>query len=103
MEVAETERPAVKTLADLNTFPNPVRRQAVISYCLARTSKVDCQIFDINGRMVRRVAAGQATAGEQQVVWNRDDAGGIPVPAGVYFVQVRSDGENARVKIVVVD
>ena len=63
---------------------------------------MDLAVYGVGGRLVRKLFAGR-TAGETSVVtWNgRDDRGAL-VPAGVYFVALRLDGNPQRTEKVVV-
>lgn len=60
-----------------------------VSYTLSAEAKVDVEVRNIAGRIVRRVAVDKAcAAGQNTVVWSGVDERGTRVPAGLYVVQV---------------
>jgi hypothetical protein len=78
--------------------PNPFQSQTSIGFSLDRPGPIDLIVIDLEGRRVRRLAAGQpAGAGPQTVAWDglRDD--GRVAAAGVYWVLLRwPDGTDRR-------
>ncbi len=60
-----------------------------VAYTLNAEAKVDVEVRNIAGRIVRRVAVDKAcAAGQNTVVWSGVDERGMRVPAGLYVVQV---------------
>ena len=78
--------------------PNPFQGSVVIGWSLARSESFDLTIVDLEGRRVRQLAHSSAgNAGPQSIVWDgrRDD--GRTVPAGVYWLSLRTpDGLDRR-------
>ena len=77
---------------------NPLRHgSATILLTLARTDRVTVRIYDVSGRLVRTLVAGQAfPAGrvDPALTWDGLDDNGRQVMRGAYFVGVRY--ENSR-------
>jgi len=73
--------------------PSITKGPTEVVFSLGRAGRVDIEIFDVLGRRARVLARGaHFTAGRQSVLWDgRRDDGSSP-GAGVYFVQVRTDG-----------
>ena len=61
----------------------------------------ELDIFDVQGRLVRRFASRDWPAGPASVDWNGADDQGRPVPSGVYFVRVATADRRATTRIVV--
>jgi hypothetical protein len=70
--------------------PNPFSPATVIRYDLPVPSEVSLRIFDVSGRHVKTLAAGEAPAGRHSVVWDARDEAGRAVSAGVYFYRLRA-------------
>jgi hypothetical protein len=80
--------------------PNPFRTASTIRFSTERAGAVTATIYDVRGRVVRRLRDGGVLgAGPHAVVWDgRDDDGGY-APGGVYFCRIEggTSGRSARV------
>lgn len=85
-------RPSASTDAPTRAFPNPFRDNTTFTFELARTEVVDLAVYDVSGRLVRRLVQGTLGAGPQRFEWDARDGSGRPVPAGVYFFRLRAVG-----------
>jgi hypothetical protein len=84
--------------------PNPFRTDTVIRYSLDRpASAARLAVYDIQGRLVRTLAAGASTAGAHVVVWDGRDDGGRSVPAGVYLYRFDADGRAITRKMMILE
>jgi hypothetical protein len=82
-------------------WPNPMRVEAQFEYSLPCSRDAILEVYDVSGRMVRRLQA-PAPGTEGTVSWDGRDDRGAPVPAGVYFMRL-ADGERfGTAKVVVV-
>jgi hypothetical protein len=77
-------------------WPNPFRGETALSFSLPQPAAVELAVFDVAGRLVRRLAATQFGAGEQRLLWDGRNAEGEWVPAGVYLYRLDIDGEQAQ-------
>jgi hypothetical protein len=66
--------------------PNPFQTRTALAYDLPQQGRVSLRIYDISGRLVRSLIAGEVqAAGHHAAEWDgRDDAGTATV-AGLYF------------------
>ncbi|MBI4863324.1 MAG: Ig-like domain repeat protein [Candidatus Riflebacteria bacterium] len=92
-------------VTELVPFPNPARLYSRIRYRLkGAADRVDIRIYDVAGRLVRRLD-GTAVAGENTAEWALDTDDGSGVASGVYPVRVivTASGQKttARTKIAV--
>ena len=81
--------PAVATLAQ--NFPNPFNPRTSIAFALARPGAADLAVYDLEGRLVRRLAAGTFAAGAHVMTWQGDDDAGNAAASGAYFYRLRTD------------
>lgn len=70
-------------------YPNPFNPATEISFSLPEPAKVEIVVFDLAGREVARLAAGDYAAGLHRVRWSAVDAA-----SGVYFYRVKVNGEH---------
>jgi hypothetical protein len=80
--------------------PNPFTRSTRLDLQLDRDGDVDVGVYDVSGRLVRRLHAGFARAGVLALAWTVDPPRSSGVPAGIYFVRAVSGG-RAETKSVV--
>jgi len=85
--------PVADALVLYQNVPNPFNPSTTISYELDEAARVQLQVFDISGRLVRNVFQGGEGAGRHSKVWLGRDQQGRTVAAGVYFYRVQADGE----------
>ena len=81
--------------------PNPFAERTVIRYCLPQAANVRIEVFDVSGRSVATLVNGAQPAGRQSANWNRTDASGARVPAGIYVCHLVSGGSRTTRKLVV--
>ena len=59
------------------------------------------EVYDVQGRLVRVPEEGMAEFPQlREVTWDGVDRHGARVPAGVYFIRLRTREEDITVKIV---
>ncbi len=93
--------PAVALLDSCH--PNPFNPMTTISYRLPRATAVNLVIYDLKGRVVRRVKTGVLDqAGAHEATWDGKDESGGAVPSGTYVVRLatRQGVESRKVMLV---
>jgi hypothetical protein len=85
--------------------PNPMRAGgARIVYSPDATGPTEVAIFDLAGRVVRRLAGGPAAAaGMQFVTFDGRADDGRRLPGGVYYYQVRAPAAVTHGRLVIVE
>ena len=73
--------------------PNPSASDSRLAFTLPHEGDVRVVIMDVQGREVRKLAAGRYPAGRTELIWDGRDASGRPVGPGV-FLAVASLGET---------
>jgi hypothetical protein len=86
----------------IGSFPNPFRQATSIRFTLARPSLVDVGVFDLAGRLVKRLAAESMMAGSHVVTWDGRDAAGRQAAAGIYLYRLTtpSGSESGRMVLM---
>lgn len=79
-------------------LPNPFNPATVIPFVLDESAAVDLAVYDVQGRVVRRLISGAyMEAGDHRVTWDGQTENGSSAGAGVYFVRL-SAGNETRVR-----
>lgn len=98
--VAEGGRPPTAEL--LQNAPNPFSPRTRLRYRVGGTAgqPVTLDVFDLGGRLVRRLDEGVREPGAYETAWDgrRDDGG--DAPSGVYFARLRVGSDLLQRKMV---
>ena len=91
------DRPAPGVLTVGSPTPSPMSGSMSMSLGLPRDMNVSVDVVDAQGRLLRRLHDGVASAGWLTLSWDARDARGQQAPAGIYFIRVRTAaGERIR-------
>ncbi|MBL7092825.1 T9SS type A sorting domain-containing protein [candidate division KSB1 bacterium] len=66
-------------------YPNPFNPETTIEFGLPKLCFVEISIYDINGKLVKKLVSEQRSAGNHVVKWNARDENGVRVSSGVYL------------------
>ncbi|MEM9885473.1 MAG: S8 family serine peptidase [Bacteroidota bacterium] len=80
----------------LEVFPNPAASRTTIRYFLAKSEKVQIGLYDLNGRLLQRIAAQEGEVG-----WNNIDLLIEHLAAGIYFIRLQNADYQMIKKLVV--
>jgi len=81
---------------ELTAYPNPFNSTTSISY--SNLEGGDIEIYDIMGRLVKKLHTGGGKEGE--VNWDATDASGENVSSGIYFARARSKDNCTTEKLI---
>ena len=84
-----------------NNFPNPFNPSTTIPVTVPRTSNVELRVFSILGELVTTLHAGPLEAGRHLFSWDGANREGRAVSAGVYLVQLTTEGGQRFVEKMV--
>ena len=90
----------------LRNYPNPFNPETWIPYQLAESAEVILTIYDMNGRLVRRLAMGHQAAGmyrsrTRAAYWDGRNQLGEPVASGLYFYTLTADEFSATRRMLI--
>lgn len=90
----------------LANYPNPFNPETWIPYELATGGDVALTIYDVHGRVVRRLALGYQPPGyytykHRAAYWDGRNAIGEQVASGIYFYELQTDKSSFLRKMVI--
>ncbi len=98
--VPPADRPATALLRG-NT-PNPFGHSTSIRFELSREGAAELAIYDLSGRLIKRLVNGVLPAGSHVMVWDGTDDSGRQVPSGAYFSRLKvGESVGARTLVMV--
>lgn len=77
----------------VSVYPNPFNQNITIEYNLDVKSTVVIYIYDLNGKVVKKLFRGEQQAGNQQVIWDGSSTLGNEVINGLYFYSMLINGQ----------
>jgi len=95
-------------MALYNNFPNPFGEKGSpggnpatnIAVYLPRPAQIRVAVYDVMGRLVKEIFAGQRNGGRQTFQWQGKDEQGARVASGLYFYRVQSGGRTLQKKML---
>jgi hypothetical protein len=75
------------------SHPNPFNPTVRIDYTLPRAGRATLKIYDVRGALVRTLVDEVRTGGPGETVWRGEDDRGARVASGIYFYELRLEGE----------
>lgn len=84
-------------LDGLTVFPNPTNGAFTVRFGLRRAARVDVQLFDSFGRIVRERGFSALRTGEQSARFDN-----LNLPTGTYYLRLLVDGKSSRAMPVMV-
>jgi len=97
---SDTSLPAATAV--VGCAPNPFNPRTTITYTVARPGEVSLGVFDLAGRLVRRLDQGTLATGVHETVWNGLDGAGRAAPSGTYLCRVLGPGATGSTKLMLV-
>jgi hypothetical protein len=92
--------PPVEQATIAQNAPNPFVRTTVIRFDLPNPAHVTIQIYDLQGRRIRKIEDRPYTAGAHAVGWDGRDDDGRLAPASVYVYRVDAGSVRVQKKMV---
>ncbi|MFC1694307.1 FlgD immunoglobulin-like domain containing protein, partial [Candidatus Latescibacterota bacterium] len=81
-------------------FPNPFNPTTLINFSLPENSSMSLKVFDILGRHIRTLAAGEYAAGNYSIMWDATNMNGNAVSAGVYFYTIQAGNYHSTKRML---
>jgi hypothetical protein len=82
--------------------PNPFGPKTTIGLAVRKRTEVEVSIYDIRGRLVRRLLKGRVGPGRYDLVWDGRNEAGLTASPGVYFVEIITARKEASAKLVLI-
>jgi len=71
-------------------YPNPFNPKTTFKYLVAEDSDVTIGVYNLLGKEIKRLVAGNKTAGYYTAVWNGQDLHGRDAASGIYFIRMQA-------------
>ncbi|MCK4307582.1 T9SS type A sorting domain-containing protein [candidate division WOR-3 bacterium] len=82
-------------------YPNPiVKSEITVRYGVPRLAKVSIKVYDVTGRTVRTLIAGEQKAGFYNLKWDGKSDHGNKLSQGIYFIRMIAQDFRATKKLV---
>ncbi len=80
--------------------PNPFNPITRITYAIPAAARVVIDIFDVNGRRVRRLVDAELAPDRYEVIWDGKNDGDAELASGVYLYSLQANGQELEKKMV---
>lgn len=80
--------------------PSPSHGMAKLRYGLPRATRVDLEIFDVQGRRLSTLVAREQPAGWYNLVWEGRTDAGTRAGSGLYFVRFRAENRIFKQRLI---
>lgn len=100
LDLIASGQPPVMDYALHQNVPNPFNPVTEIRFETPSAGPVLLAVYDVEGRLIKRLVDGPVPRGIHRVEWSGDDERGSDVSSGVYFCVMRS-GERALTRKMV--
>lgn len=85
-----------------HAYPNPFSDQIRLSYSLDEAMKVQINIFDLNGKIIRHLMDRDQQPGNHSITWDAMSDEGSPVERGFYFYTLTAGEHAGSGKIILI-
>jgi len=82
--------------------PNPFNRIVRIRYSVTKPCRVRLAIYDVTGRLVKRLVDKTHKRGVYSIGWDSTNDYRVTVGAGIYFVNLKVDGKAVKTQKLVI-
>ena len=86
---------AVEPGLDVRAFPNPFSQSLQVEVDASAGVRVSVSVFDLEGRLIRRLADRVSQDGSARVKWDGLSDAGTPVANGMYAIRATTTSESA--------
>lgn len=90
----------VKSFKLMQNYPNPFNPSTTIQYKIPDASKIEINIYDMNGRLTKTIVKEHQQAGAYQVMWDGMNSSGNKVSSGVYVYTVKFGNTVSSKKMI---
>lgn len=80
-------------------YPNPFNAGTLITFALPQAERVSLAIYDVTGRLVKTLVAGDYDAGKHEIFWDGRAEDGAIVASGLYLYRLSAGSFVAQRKL----
>jgi hypothetical protein len=86
----------------ISVFPNPFNQYCTFKVKLIKPSAVDLAIYDITGRIIKKISGGNLITEEYKYLWNGSNDSGNEVSSGMYIYVVNTSDKIYSGKVLLI-
>ena len=104
-EEQEQDSPVIEKFGLFQNYPNPFNPGTEISFNLDHSCYGELKIYDLKGRLVRDLFAGQITGSRDEAYsfyWDGLNEKGEDVSSGIYLYTLKTDSQNYVMKMLLI-
>lgn len=90
----------IKDFALLPNYPNPFNPSTNIQFSLTKSAVVQLDVFNLQGKRVKRLVAETLSSGLHTAVWDGKDRHGKSVTSGLYIYKIKVGNLSAARKMM---
>ena len=87
-------------LVQAGNYPNPFCEETTISFFLVKPSRVTLDIYDVAGRLVKKIPARMYRNGQTEIKWDGRNGDGEDCPSGIYFGVISTPGGSSTLSML---
>lgn len=95
--VEDRDHHIVKTFVLMQNSPNPFNLETRIRFTLNEPGEVDLSVYDIRGRLIRKIVYQKMDSGSHEVIWDGRNESGYCQSSGLYISVLRF-GSSAQIR-----
>lgn len=84
--------------AELSVYPNPLTNNAIVSYYLSETSKINISMFDVLGKEIVLYSNENEKSGKYEFSINSIN---LNLSNGIYFLKMQTNKEMKAIKVII--
>lgn len=77
----------------LQSYPNPFNDNTTIRYFLEKSAVTSVCVYDVKGRLVKKLSEGTKLAGWHELTWDGKDSHHRVLPSGNYICRMQNSGK----------
>ena len=92
--------PSVNKLDLQQNYPNPFNPNTIISLNMPRADKLDVNVYNSKGQLVKKLFSGSVPQGKHSFNWDGTDNSGNTVSSGIYFYSASTTNSSQTRKML---
>lgn len=96
----EQESTVQEFFTGVQNYPNPFNPVTTITYHIPSQEHVKLIVFDLHGRIIRRLVNSVQEAGQHHFVWDATDDSGLRVSSGLYICKLTTGSFVSHAKLI---
>jgi len=81
-------------------YPNPFNMSTTLHFTVDQNCYAELDIYNLQGRRIARLRAGNFPPGSYRISWNGRDLTGQPAESGLYFARLKSAQQVTTIKMM---